>query len=67
VSFLPGNAHRFLIGWWVNAGEAIGQTSMHPVVEPCFPSCSFVAQTTYTFGGPSWSMGLRLGGDIFQW
>jgi hypothetical protein len=23
-------------------------------------------QETFTFGGSSWSMGLRLGGDIFQ-
>ncbi len=66
VSFLPGSAHRFLVGWWVNAGEAVGQTTLYPVVSSCFLSCT-VGQETRTFGGASWSMGLRIGGDIFQW
>ena len=66
ISFLPGSAHRFLLGWWVNAGEAVGQRTMYPLVKSCVFGCS-VTEETFTFGGASWSMGLRLGGDISQW
>jgi hypothetical protein len=58
--------HRVLIGWWVNAGEAMRGTTLNPTVETCFLGCS-VSQQTFTFGGESWSMGLRIGGDLVEW
>lgn len=63
MSLLLGDPHQFLLGWWVNAGEATGQVTMHPVVQSCFLGCSTETET-FTLGGPSWSMGLRIGGEI---
>jgi hypothetical protein len=48
ASFLLGRSRGFLLGWWVNAGDAVGQTTLG----------------TFTVGGGSWSMGLRIGGEI---
>jgi hypothetical protein len=62
VSFLLGRAHRFLLGWWLNAGDAIGTTIINPSVQTCFLGCS-TSERTYTIGGPSLSMGIRIGGE----
>jgi hypothetical protein len=66
ASFLLGRAHRFVLGWWVNAGEAVGQVIVQSVVQSCLLGCS-TENDTFTFGGTSWSMGLRIGGEIAQW
>ncbi len=66
VAFLlfTGPTHsRFLLGWWVNAGDTVGATTLAPVVNHCFFGCA-ASSDTFTFGGPSWSTGLRFGGDI---
>jgi hypothetical protein len=66
ASFLLGRSHRFLLGWWVNAGEAVGQVTVQSAVQTCLLGCSTESET-FTFGGGSWSMGLRIGGEIAQW
>jgi hypothetical protein len=66
VSLRLGSAHRILLGWWVNAGDAVGRTTLYPVTETCFLGCS-TNQETFTFGGSSWSMGLRVGGAVPRW
>jgi hypothetical protein len=60
LSFLPGRGHRFLIGWWFNGGSTIGQTALNSTVQSCFIGCS-TSTETHTFGGSSFSTGLRLG------
>ena len=66
VSFLLGESRRFLLGWWLNGGDAIGETTIHPWVSTCFLGCS-QSQQTFTIGGPSWSMGIRIGGVAALW
>jgi hypothetical protein len=66
ASFLLGRARRFLLGAWVNAGEAVGHVTVQSAVQTCFLGCS-TENETFTFGGGSWSMGLRIGGEIAQW
>jgi hypothetical protein len=66
VSFLLGQRHRFVLGVWANAGDAVGTTVVHPVVTSCFLGCS-TSTDTYTIGGFSWTIGLRVGGEAAQW
>jgi hypothetical protein len=66
ISYLLGNSHRFVLGAWVSAGDAIGTTVVHPVVSSCFLECSTNTET-YTIGGPSWTIGLRIGGEAAVW
>jgi hypothetical protein len=66
ASFLLGRAHRFVLGWWVNAGDAVGHTTVQSGVQSCLLGCS-TEQESATFGGGSWSTGLRIGGEIAQW
>jgi len=66
LSFLLGGARRFLVGLLVNAGDAVGEEAIHPSIQSCFLGCT-VESKSFTIGGPSWSMGLRLGGEPFFW
>jgi hypothetical protein len=66
MSFLLGERHRFVLGVWTSAGEAIGTTVIHPVVNSCFLGCSSDTET-YTIGGFSWTAGLRIGGEAAEW
>jgi hypothetical protein len=67
ASFLLGRARRFLLGAWVNAGDAVGHVPVPSAVQTCLLGCSPSEGETFTFGGGSWSMGLRIGGEIAQW
>jgi hypothetical protein len=66
VAFLLGRSRRFLLGWWLNGGDALGETVVHPLVQTCFLGCD-QSQQTYTIGGPSWSTGIRIGGVASLW
>jgi hypothetical protein len=65
-SFLLGRSHRFVLGVWASAGDAVGTTVVHPVVTTCLLGCSTETET-YTIGGFSWTIGLRIGGEAAQW
>ena len=66
VSALLGHSRRFVLGWWVSGGDDVGQVTIHPVIQSCFLMCSQTAET-FTIGGPSWSTGLRIGGELSRW
>jgi hypothetical protein len=66
VSALLGHSRRFLLGWWVSGGDDVGRVTIHPVIQSCFLMCSQTAET-FTIGGPSWSTGLRIGGELSRW
>jgi hypothetical protein len=52
----------------VTGGAAIGPVVVNSVVINCNSAmvCSTAPQTD-TFGGATWSTGLRVGGEIWQW
>jgi hypothetical protein len=66
ASALVGSGHRLLLGFWASAGDTVGETMMSPVVSSCFLGCSST-QENFTFGGASWSVGIRAGADITRW
>jgi len=68
VSLPLGKTRRLVIGWWVTGGAAIGPVVVNSVVINCNSAmvCSTAPQTD-TFGGATWSTGLRVGGEIWQW
>lgn len=66
VSFLLGDSRRFLLGWWMNGGDAIGESVVHPWVRSCFLGCD-QSQETFRIGGPSWSTGIRIGAVASRW
>jgi hypothetical protein len=68
VSLPLGRTRRLVIGWWVSGGAAIGPVVVHSVVTNCNSAmfCSTAPQTD-TIGGATWSSGLRIGGEIWQW
>jgi hypothetical protein len=66
LSALLGQHRRFVLGWWVSAGDAIGSVVVNSVISSCLLGCS-TFQTTDTIGGWIFSTGLRIGGDIAKW
>jgi hypothetical protein len=49
-----------IVGLWASANDTLARTTINPTVESCFLSCS-TQSPTYTVGGPSFTLGLRLG------
>ncbi len=64
LSALIGRSSRFVFGAWWQGGSSVGRKTVVVPVESCLFDCS-TENRRITVGGPSWSLGLRFGGQIF--
>lgn len=57
---------HFVVGWWANAGDALGSSVVTSHFSSCFIFCGDYTQTN-TVGGFGWAMSGRIGIESAEW
>jgi hypothetical protein len=61
VALMLGGNERFLLGLWLAGGKDWGRETIHPQVSGFLGGYE---SETHTVGGPSYTLGLRFGGEL---